>query len=576
MTRAGIDPGLFAPLVEPGERVGELRRARARRDRAGPGRSRWSPSAPTTRPRRWSGCRPRATGSPTSPPAPGRWSGVELDRARAHRGEPGGQLLQRAGRRRHRPLPAQRDGPVAAAGVPARRGATPEPGAAAGRRGRASPAPAAVVDAGDPAFIAPGDMPARIAAACAAARPGRARDRGRDRALRPGQPRARPPAHGPRGAPRCPGARSTWCTSSAAAPATPCCASSPPTPAGCRWWPGRSRPRRWATRWCRPGRWARCRGGLAELRALLRAHPGPRALRARGRPVRLGRRRPAARPLTGRGRLLAAEAPAGAYWSSSRRAGAAGRSAHTSASSAGSSTSSIRHCGAGRRDAADHRLADRIATPSPRRARSTTALGRGWPAARCPGAARGRRRRGRTRRGCRCPAAGRPPGTRSHRRPASPCARRASGWPSGTAATRPLADDGERVEPVRAARRRRRPGRGRPRRPRTRSTSRSELSSSRLISMPGCAPVERGQRVEQRGHRARRSPCPTVEPAADQPVDVVDRRAHGGRRGQRGPGVRQRRLAGRGERRACGPTGRTAARRARARAGGSGRSPRTG
>ena len=86
----------------------------------------------------------------------------------AHRGQPAGQLHQRARRRRHRPLPAQRDGPVAAVGVhpdlepPRHRGG---PGAGAGRgrpaaRGRPADRPQR------PAFLPPGDMPQRIAAAC--------------------------------------------------------------------------------------------------------------------------------------------------------------------------------------------------------------------------------------------------------------------------------------------------------------------------------------------------------------------------------------------------------------------------
>ena len=70
----------------------------------------------------------------------GTWSlvGVELEEAGAERGEPDGGLHQRARRRRHRPLPAQRHGPVAAPGVAphlGRRRAARRPDGPAGRRG---------------------------------------------------------------------------------------------------------------------------------------------------------------------------------------------------------------------------------------------------------------------------------------------------------------------------------------------------------------------------------------------------------------------------------------------------------
>lgn len=159
------------------------------------------------------------------------------------------------------------------------------------------PALRSVVDAGDAVFLAPGHMPERIAEACRAtgqpvpdspaettrvildslalAHRGRSPRRGRSRTV-----------------------RSTWCTSSAAAPATPCCASSRPTPAGCRWWRGPPRRRHSATSWCRraPTGWSATGPGCAgcwpapsRSRATSRAaapppggRPGPGS--PRGRP----------------------------------------------------------------------------------------------------------------------------------------------------------------------------------------------------------------------------------------------------------------------------------------------------
>ena len=101
----------------------------------------------------------------------GTWAlvGVELDAPGAHRRQPAGQLHQRARRRRHHPLPAQRHGAVAAVGVaalvePARRRGRP-----AGRAPRAAAdlPPGPRVDATDPALPrARATCPSRIVEAC--------------------------------------------------------------------------------------------------------------------------------------------------------------------------------------------------------------------------------------------------------------------------------------------------------------------------------------------------------------------------------------------------------------------------
>ena len=110
------------------------------------------------------------------------------------------------------PLPAQHDGPVAAAGVAS------GPGPARGRRAdlascwprpRGAAAAPRVIDPDDPAFLAPGDMPARIAGACR--RTGQRPPAGpaADRPLHPGQPGAGLPARGRRGRRSWPGGTST-------------------------------------------------------------------------------------------------------------------------------------------------------------------------------------------------------------------------------------------------------------------------------------------------------------------------------------------------------------------------------
>ena len=162
-------------------------------------------------------------------------------RAGADRGQPAGELHQRARRRRHHPLPAQRHGAVAAVGVDPLRGTCAAHDvdlhdvldAAAGLPPRARGSTRTTRRS-----CRPGDMPARIAEAC--------RDAGRAGAAEPGRrssgasstaspPRSPSRSSRPSG---CPGSRSRSCTSSAAARRTRCSASSPPTPAGARWSPG--------------------------------------------------------------------------------------------------------------------------------------------------------------------------------------------------------------------------------------------------------------------------------------------------------------------------------------------------
>ena len=111
----------------------------------------------------------RAPTSPTSPAAPGRWSGIELDAPGADRGQPRGRTS---------PTRAASTAPIRylrnvmglwllqeSLRTWAARGLRGRPGDAAGRGG-AGAAAAPVVDPDDPAFLAPGDMPARIAGAC--------------------------------------------------------------------------------------------------------------------------------------------------------------------------------------------------------------------------------------------------------------------------------------------------------------------------------------------------------------------------------------------------------------------------
>ena len=253
MRRAGIDPGLFAPLVEPGERIGELA-PHVLADTGLPASvplvavgSHDTASAVVGVP---------AEGERFAYVSCGTWSlvGVEL-------AEP---VLTEASRAANFSNELGVDGTVRylrnVMGLWLLQECLRDwPDAQlADLLAEAAQVPAftAVVDADDPVFLPPGDMPARIAAAC--------RGSGRNR-----RPTGRPPSGAcstaspsPTGVPCAtpygsPAARSTSCTLSEAAPATRCSAGSPPTPAGCRSWPARSRRPRWATRWCRPERWGR-------------------------------------------------------------------------------------------------------------------------------------------------------------------------------------------------------------------------------------------------------------------------------------------------------------------------------
>ena len=211
--------------------------------------------------------RPPTSGSPTSPAAPGRWSASSWTQP----------VLTEASRRANFTNELGVDGTVRylrnVMGLWLLQESLRDLGRAPTCADAAAPRAAAragasrrVVDPDDPAFLPPGDMPARIADACRAHRPAGARRR-RPRSSAASWTASRWPTGGRCGeaAASSPAATSTSCTSSAAAPATRCCASSPPTPAGCRCWPARSRPPRSATSWSRPARpassaatWRRC------------------------------------------------------------------------------------------------------------------------------------------------------------------------------------------------------------------------------------------------------------------------------------------------------------------------------
>ena len=162
-----------------------------------------------------------ATASPTSSAGLGRWSGSSSTHPIAHRRRAAAELHQRGRRRRAHPLPAQRRRAVAAPGVLRvwkRSGAGDRTSSTSWRpKPRPCHRTDRSFDVDDPMFIAPGDMPTRIAAAVAGRRRRRPDDTARDRPLHRRLARARlRPARSRM--PRCSaGAPSRSSTSSAAA-----------------------------------------------------------------------------------------------------------------------------------------------------------------------------------------------------------------------------------------------------------------------------------------------------------------------------------------------------------------------
>ena len=163
MIRLGLDPTLFTDLVDPGDarrRPAAPRRRAGRRSRAR-GRRRLARHR-VRRGRRPDADRRRGVRLPRHL-GPGR---SRARRAGADRGGAGRELHQRGRRRRHRPVPQQRDGHLAAQRDACARGARPTwPGRCAPPRRYDGPVP--VVDVQDPRFLPPGDMEARIRAWCA-------------------------------------------------------------------------------------------------------------------------------------------------------------------------------------------------------------------------------------------------------------------------------------------------------------------------------------------------------------------------------------------------------------------------
>ena len=120
------------------------------------------------------------------------------------------------------------------------------------------PAMSRLIDPDDPDLLPPGTC--RRASPTPVAGAGSRRRRHRPRRSAASSTAWRWPTAAPCAGPRsCPAGRSTSSTWSGAAPGTSCCASSPPTPAACRWWRARSRPRPSATSWSRRAPSARSR-----------------------------------------------------------------------------------------------------------------------------------------------------------------------------------------------------------------------------------------------------------------------------------------------------------------------------
>ena len=170
-------PSCCPPLVEPGHRrrpaAADGRRAGLRGTAAG------RASAPTTPPPRSSPCRRRRPDFAYI--SCGTWSlvGVELDAPGAHRGEPARPTSPTSSASTARCATCATSwgcGCCRSACAPGpRRGERRRPRRPSSRRPPRCPALGCVVDVDDPAFLPPGDMPARIAAAAAARRAARRR-----------------------------------------------------------------------------------------------------------------------------------------------------------------------------------------------------------------------------------------------------------------------------------------------------------------------------------------------------------------------------------------------------------------
>ena len=113
-------------------------------------------------------------------------------------------------------------------------------------RAQVAPPFTTLVDPDDASFLAPGDMPARLAALLHPDRTGAPRRRGGHGPLLPGKPGTQVSLDRSTGSNRSWARRSRRSTWSAAGPRTPCFASSPPMPAAGPCMPDQSRPRRLA------------------------------------------------------------------------------------------------------------------------------------------------------------------------------------------------------------------------------------------------------------------------------------------------------------------------------------------
>ena len=170
----------------------------------------------------------------TSAPERGRSSAWRCDEPLINGRELRRQPDERGRRRRHVPPAQERHRALASPRVPARRGPLDGHEHLLRRTRRRWPRRrrrfARSIDPDDPAFAAPGDMPARIADVLHAHAASRSRRCPARRPLHPREPRAQARADGRRCSPRRHRHRArASCTSSAAAPETSCSASGPRT-----------------------------------------------------------------------------------------------------------------------------------------------------------------------------------------------------------------------------------------------------------------------------------------------------------------------------------------------------------